>query len=291
MTSTRLVAMGFLVCLAVLPAMLMTIARNAAAAESMSLQGASIQQVEGAPPRAWEGQAKPAPKSAVEQQKVRAEEARAERHGPTLIEFYLPEAEARTLSAAAGASAESLLQSFGPSMTKLRDVQGVDPYVGVEAGKRRRAYGRAVADGRELIGPVVVVSGGAITGPDKPTDAWMKEAVGGAAAGDGAIELSLKVTRVQKQASASFKVEFAATGDRRRGLGDDATLNLALIEPVEAGGTVQRVVCIKSLRFPREGSGAVEIEAPGGSKATRVAAIVQHDKTMRLLALKTAEAK
>ncbi len=290
MSSTRMVSLGFLICLAVLPAMLLTIVRDhpdaATGAGSITLANDS-----GKPAPAWVGAAKtPTAAGAGAQKPV---EAKTAGKGTVLVEVYLPDAEAAAVARELEtAQPGSVVLSFGPSQSKTAAGTGIDPYVGVEAAKRRRAYGRAVADGREAIGPVVIASPTMVWGPEKPTSEWMRQQAALAAAVAPVAELNLKTSRpAGKNAGAPWKIEFSARAlGSKASLPEDAVVNLVLVEPMSAEtGAPLRVVLFKPFKLPKGGSGTVELAPPAGSGAARLIAVLQHGKTMRTLATSRAD--
>lgn len=290
MSSTRLTSLGFLLCMVLLPSMLLAIVRGHADAEAGGVIATVASPAgDGAAPRAWAGTAKsPAPAGQAKTEPASAAAAK----GAALVELYLADAEAAKLaSEILAAQPGSLVLAFGASQTKTEAGNGIDPYVGVEAGKRRRAYGRAAADGRETIGPVVVVSPIAVAGPDKPTATWAREAANAASAQTSSAELTLKVARPEGQkGDAGWQVQFAAKGSgAHAALPEDAMLNLLLVEQMGTGtGTPLRVISFKCFQLPKGGAGSMSLSTPTGSMPSRLIAVLQHGKTMRTLATASA---
>ena len=292
MSSMRLVSLGFLLCMALMPSMLLTIASGHPDAATANVASVASSAGDGPPTRAWDGAAKSGPAATLAAPK---EPAAADGKGVALVELYLSDADAAAMSREIESAAQgSLVLTFGTSQSKTAAGTGIDPYVGVEAGKRRRAYGRAVADGRESVGPVVVVSPMFVAGPDKPTSAWAKERVAAAAAIAPIAELTLKIVAAERKgAGAAWRVEFSAKGAKPNpALSDDAILNLLQVQPMGAEtGAPMRVVSFKSFKLPRSGSGSVELSPPTGGSPTRLIAVLQHGKTMRTMATGSYELK
>jgi len=293
MSSTRMVSFGFLICLAVLPSMLLTIVRGHPDVATGSEGMVTVANDSGKPAAAWMGEAKAVVAAGAAADKPA--QARSVGKGVALVELYLAEAEAASIARELErVQPGSLILSFGPSQTKTAAGTGIDPYVGVEAAKRRRAYGRAVSDGRESIGPVVIVSPAVVWGPDKPTSGLVQQQVALAASVAPVAELNLKTSRpAGKNAGAAWRIEFDAKAlGSKASLPEDAVLNLVLVEPLntETGAPV-RVVAFKPFKLPKGGSGSVELSPPAGSSATGLIAVLQHGKTMRTLATSRAKLK
>lgn len=290
MSSLRLVGLGFLVCLAVLPAMLLGIVRHHPDAAGVNVTAVGTGGGDGERARSWEGEAKsPGSMSSA----TNAPEAPSEVRGTPVVELYLPEGDAAEMSAAVHAAVPgAVVLSFGPLHTKTEAGKGIDPFVGVEAGKRRRAYARAIGDGRESVGRVVVASPALIDGPENPTAQWAKERVVIAAGDAPAAELTLKAPRSSAAGAATvWRVEFAGKGRRAESpLTEDAMLNLMLVEPIGGkAGAPLRVVSFKSFRLPAGGAGSVEVSPPAGANPARLVGVLQHGKTMRVLAVTSVE--
>jgi len=290
MSSLRMVGFGFLICLAVLPAMLLGIVRNHPDAAGVTVTPVGAGGGDGVPIRTWEGEAKAPSSTSVA---AKAPDALREVRGTPLVELYLPDDDAAAIGAAVlAAEPGAVVLTFGPVHTKTEAGKGIDPFVGVEAGKRRRAYARAIGDGRETVGRVVVVSPSLIDGPETAAPKWVKERVGIAAGDPPAAELTLKATRPSGAGAATvWRVEFAGKGQRGgASLTEDAMLNLMLVEPIGAEtGAPLRVLSLKSFRLPAGGAGTVDFTPPAGAKPTRLVGVLQHGKTMRAMAVANIE--
>lgn len=291
MSSMRLVGIGFVITMALLPAMLLSIARahTEAADANVATVAASA---EDSKVRAWQGNAKPvggAPQAV-------ATDAKASPTGATVVELFLPEAEATQVGEAllSAEDPQRVVLSFGTSQSKGTAGAGVDPFVPIEAGKRRRDYGRAMGKGPEPVGPVVVASPTWVRVSTQPTAAWAREQAIAAAAIGAGVELKLTVKAMAtKGDERTIAVEFGATAAKGVGaMPEDAILNLFAAEPVGTGSSaMMRVVLVRSFKLPNGGNGRVELQLPAKGAPTRVVGLLQHAKTMHVLDTAVAEIK
>jgi hypothetical protein len=290
MSSMRLVGFGFVITMALLPAMLLSIARGHTEAADANI-AAVASSTEDSKVRAWQGDAKPVNKieSAAEQA------AAAAASSATVVELYLPDAEAAQVCASlSGDDEQRVVLSFGPSQSKAPAGSGVDPFMPTEAGKRRRDYGRVMGKGPEPVGPVVIASPAWVRVSDKPTAAWAREQAIAAAAIGASAELTVSVKSVAaKGDERKVAAEFSARVPKALGgMPEDAILNLFLTQPASVDTDApMRVVLVRSFKLPKGGTGVVELPLPGGSKPTRLVAVLQHAKTMHILDTATAEMK
>jgi len=292
MSSIRMVSLGFLLCMALMPALLLSIARGHPDAATLAVTTIGLPGEDGKPARAWSG----APKATTSAASTNARpSAPPNATAVAVVELYVVDSEAAAISREVSAAHPgTLVLTFGASQTKSEPGTGIDPYVGVEAAKRRRAYARALNDGRESIGPAVVASPGRVAGPEKPTAAWVKEQVAAAGSTAGPAELTVKASRPSgKGAGTAWQVEFAAKVDQKHpAFSEDAMINRVLAEPMGAEtGAPLRVVSFKPFKLPKGGNGTVEIAPPTGGSPTRLVAILQHAKTMRVMAIAGADLK
>lgn len=290
MSSMRLVGFGFVITMALLPAMLLSIARGHTEAADANI-AAVASSTEDSKVRAWQGDAKPVNKiSPVDEQAAAAAVS-----GATVVELYLPDAEAAQVCASlAGNDEHRIVLSFGPSQSKAQSGSGVDPFMPTEAGKRRRDYGRVMGKGPEPVGPVVIASPAWVRVSDKPTAAWAREQAIAAAAIGASAELTVSVKSVAaKGDERKVAAEFSARVPKALGgMPEDAILNLFLTQPASVDTDApMRVVLVRSFKFPKSGTGVVELPLPGGSKPTRLVAVLQHAKTMHVLDTASAEMK
>lgn len=291
MSSMRLVGIGFVITLALLPAMLLSIVRGhdqAAGAEIAMVAAAGGDESK---VRAWQGEAKPAGERPAGAGAAVVPVADA----AAVVELYLPDAEAARLGAALGLDSPGLLVlSFGPAQAKTAAGGGVDPFVGSEAGKRRRDYGRATGKGPEPVGPVVIASPAWVRVSEKPTSEWAREQASAGLGLAAPAELKLKCRALQARGDErKVEVEFSAKARMpRTAIAEDATLNLFAVEPVGEGtGAPLRVALVKGFKLPKGGDGRVELQLPTGSKASRIIGVLQHGKTMHVLDAESVELK
>lgn len=325
MTSLRLVGAGFLLALAILPAMLLNLAGTAgaanaqdehpvalAAAASGGVSRARATSLDDHPRKPWEGAA----------ESPRADTVPQPLNGPRaspLFEFYLPTPEAaelasQLLSAFPADAPRPLLLNFGSATDKDAAADDIDPFVAVEAGKRRRIYARAMVDQRSTPGPVAVLGSASASTPAAGDAQGMEMALARAAANLAGARLELKLARSGEKTgpAAPLRIEYTSaplqtarggkSAERAR-LSDDIVLNLAVVEnhelsaAADAGAPrVGRVLTFKSFKLAREGAGAAELLAPARAadappRTRRIIGYLQHSKTMRVLAATELEIK
>lgn len=325
MTSLRLVGAGFLLALAILPAMLLNLADSAraagehgqpalaiAAAASGGVSRARATSLDDHPRKPWEGAAE-SPKTEAPPPPTTGPRA-----GP-LLEFFLPtpqaaELAAQLLSAFPADAPRPVLLNFGSATDKDAAADDIDPFVAVEAGKRRRVYARAMVDQRSTPGPVAVLGSASASTPAAGDAQGMELALGRAAANLAGARLELKLGRAGDKAgpAAPIRIEYTAaplqtarggkSADRAR-LSDDIVLNLTVVEDHElsasadtGGPRMGRVLTFKSFKLARDGAGAAELLAPARAadappRSRRVVGYLQHAKTMRVLAAAELELK
>lgn len=318
MTSLRLVGAGFLLALAILPAMLLNLAGTASAANAPDEQPVALASaasggvsraratsLDDHPRKPWEGAAEGS----------RTDASPRPPNGPraaALLEFYLPTPEAaelasQMLSAFPADAPRPVLLNFGSATDKDAAADDIDPFVAVEAGKRRRIYARAMVDQRAALGPVAVLGSASASTPAVGDAQGMELALARAAANLAGARLDLKLGRAGEKAgpAAPLRIEYTAaalqsaragkSAERAR-LSDDIVLNLAVVENHELSAAADagtprlgRVLTFKSFKLARDGSGAAELLAPARaadapSRARRIVGYLQHAKTMRVLA-------
>lgn len=325
MTSLRLVGAGFLLALAILPAMLLNLAGTASAANapeeshvalaaeaSGGVSRARATSLDDHPRKPWEGAAEGS----------RTDASPRPQSGPraaALLEFYLPTPEAaelasQLLSTFPADAPRPVLLNFGSATDKDAAADDIDPFVAVEAGKRRRIYARAMVDQRSTPGPVAVLGSAAATTPAAGDAQGMELALARAASNLAGARLDLKIGRAGEQAGhgAPLRIEYTAaplTGARagkaaeRARLSDDIVLNLTVVENHELSASADtgapqlgRVLTFKSFKLARDGSGAAELLAPARAadappRTRRIIGYLQHAKTMRVLAAAELELK
>lgn len=291
MSSMRLVGIGLVMTLALLPAMLLSIVRghDETADANIAMVAAAG---EDSKTRAWQGEAK-----RLEEKTPAAAGAAVSpaADAAAVVELYLPEAEAAQMGASLGLDAPGLVVlSFGPAMVKSAAGRGVDPFVGSEAGKRRRDYGRAAGKGPEPVGPIVIASPAWVRVSDKPTAVWAREQAAAALGLSATAELKLKSRSMPARGDErKVEVEFSAIARKPQpAIAEDATLNLFAAQPGGEGtGAPLRVVLMKSFKLPKGGSGTIELQLPSGSRPTRLVGVLQHGKTMQVLDAESIEMK
>ncbi|MBX3405199.1 MAG: hypothetical protein KF869_00435 [Phycisphaeraceae bacterium] len=331
MTSLRLVGAGFLLALALLPAMLLDLASTASAAADHAdpaITAVAVANSTGParrstslddqPRKPWEGASsagRPAePRPATT----------AAMPGTPVVELYLPtpiaaQAAAELLADSPDSVPRPLVVCFGAATDKDAAPEDVDPFVAVEAGRRRRAYARAMIDQRAAPGPVAILSSSLAETPAAGDATGLRDALARAAADPAGAKLELKLARPDPKTAAAgaVRVEFKAAppdparaakpADKPR-LSDDVVLILALVEdvPLGAGNSaaqskarLARVLTMKSFKLSRDGLGAADLSAPTPparpssadtpQRARRVIGYLQHGKTMRVLAAAESE--
>lgn len=324
MTSLRLVGAGFLLALAILPAMLLDLASTARAAaggdERATAEAVALARSSGAarpstsldeqPRKPWEGAS-----SGGRTAEPRTP-ARAAQPGTPVVEMYLPtplaaQAAADLLGAVdEGPASRPLIVCFGAATDKDAAPEDIDPFVAVEAGRRRRAYARAMIDQRAAPGPVAILSSTLAETPAARDANGLRDALVRASSdpAGGKLELKLAHPDPKTAAAGAVRVEFkAAPPETPRAakpagtprLSDDVVLNLALVEDVPLGAEgsasrsaarLGRVLTIKTFKLSRDGSGAADLTPPARpagapDRARRVVGYLQHGKTMRVLAV------
>lgn len=322
MTSLRLVGAGFLLALAILPAMLLDLASTARAAaggdERATAEAVAVARSTGAarpstslddqPRKPWEGAS-----SGGRAAEPRTP-ARAAQPGTPVVELYLPtplaaQAAADLLGVVEGPAPRPLIICFGAATDKDAAPEDVDPFVAVEAGRRRRAYARAMIDQRAAPGPVAILSSTVAETPAAGDANGLRAALVRASTdpAGGKLELKHASPDPKTAAAGAVRVEFkAAPPETPRAakaagtprLSDDVVLNLALVEDVPLGAEgsasqsaarLGRVLTIKTFKLSRDGAGAADLTPPARpagapERARRVVGYLQHGKTMRVLA-------
>jgi len=294
MSSTRLVGFGFLIAMALLPAMLLNIARNHPDAATSGGAASAEPARADAPKRAWAGSAK-ARVSGPESGTGLAEMPAGALCG-AVVELFLPDAEAGKMAAEiAGACPGALVLSYGDVEAKSASGPGVDPFVPVEAGKRRRAYARAMGDGRAGAGAVVIGCASWIDAPGTPTVPWARKRVAQAGGVAPAALLTLTAAASKPGDGGRLKIGYTVkSAGPKNPLPEDMVFSLML---VGAEGSVLRVLSMRSFQMPRAGTGEIEIDPPAShsegkdANPARLVGLLQHAKTMTVLGAASIELK